>query len=105
MTMLLDSISKRVSFRWICCLCTIMAYAVLSLLPIGVAAQVAGDPPVLAPGLHSQRLPRADEPAVRYAIYIPDNYSPSKPVPLVLALHFGVGAGDAAGAGGSMVQI
>jgi len=103
--MLLDSISKRVPFRWICCLCTVMAYAVLSLLPIGVAAQVTGDPPVLTPGLHSLRLPRADGPGVRYAIYIPDDYSPSKPVPLVLALHFGVGGGDAAGAGGSMVQI
>jgi predicted peptidase len=42
---------------------------------------------------------------VRYAISIPRNYSPSKPVPLILALHFGVGGGDAAGAGGEMVQI
>ncbi len=103
--MALDGISKRVRFRRICLLCTMMAYAILSLLPIGVAAQVAGDPPVLTPGLHSLELPRADEPAIRYAIYIPGNYSPAAPVPLILALHFGVGGRDAAGAGGDVVQI
>jgi len=103
--MSLDSISKRVHFRWICPLCTIMAYAILSLLPIGVAAQVVGDPPVLTPGLHDLKLPRADEPAISYAMYIPANYSPSAPVPLILALHFGVRGGDAAGAGGDVVQI
>jgi len=42
---------------------------------------------------------------VRYAISIPRNYSPSTPVPLVLALHVGVGGGDAAGAGGDVVRI
>jgi predicted peptidase len=82
-----------------------VAYAIVSLLPIGVAAQVAGEPPVLSPGLHDLTLPRADEPAIRYAIYIPDSYSPSRPVPLILALHFGVGGRDAAGAGGDVVQI
>jgi len=71
--MSLDSISKRVHFRWICPLCTIMAYAILSLLPIGVAAQVVGDPPVLTPGLHDLKLPRAHEPAISYAMYIPAN--------------------------------
>lgn len=100
-----DSISKRVHFRRICPLCTIMAYAILSLSPIGVAAQVVGDPPVLTPGLHNLKLLRADEPAIRYAIRIPGNYSPSTPVPLILALHFGVGRGDAAGAGGDVVKI
>ena len=97
----LDNISKR----RICALCTIMAYAILSLLPIGVAAQVVGDPPALIPGLHNLELPRADEPAIRYAISIPGNYSPSTRVPLILALHFGVGGGDAAGAGGGVMQI
>src|SRR5713226_6433202 len=101
----LDSISKRVAFRRICPLCTIMAYAILSLLPIGVAAQVVGDPPALTPGLHTLKLPRADEPAIHYAITIPGNYSPSTPVPLILALHFGVRGGDAAGAGGDVMQI
>jgi hypothetical protein len=70
-----DSISNRVSFRWICPLCTLTAYAILSLLPIGAAAQV----PVLTPGLHNLTLPRADEPAIHYAITIPGNYSPSTP--------------------------
>lgn len=102
--MALDSISKRVHLRRIC-LCAMTAYAILSLLPIGVAAQVAGDPPVLTPGLHNLKLTRADEPAIRYAISIPGNYSPATPVPLILALHFGVRGGDAAGAGGDVVQI
>ncbi len=101
----LDRISTRACFRRARLLCAIMACAVLSLLPIGAAAQVADDPPAVTPGLHHLTLPRADEPAVRYAIYIPGNYSPSTPAPLILALHFGVRGGDAAGAGGDVVQI
>lgn len=102
--MSLDSISALASFRRLCPLCAIMAYAILSLLPMGVAAQVGGDLPMLTPGLHDLRLPRADGPAIRYAISIPPNYAPSEPVPLILALHFGV-RGEAAGAGGDVVQI
>jgi predicted peptidase len=98
-----DSVSKHV--RRISPLCAIVAYATLSLMPTGLAAQVAGDPPVVAPGLHNLQLPRADEPAIRYTISIPVNYSPSTPVPLILALHFGVRGQDAAGAGGDVVQI
>jgi predicted peptidase len=101
----LHCISKRVVFRRIRLLYTIMAYAILSLLPIAVAAEVVGDPPALAPGLHSRTLQRGDEAAIRYAISIPGNYSPATPVPLILALHFGVGGGDAAGAGGDVVKI
>src|SRR4051794_11066120 len=101
-----DSISKRVCFRKICPLWTIMAYAILSLSPIGAAAQVAGDSPVYVPGLHDElELPRADQPTIHYAIQIPRNYSPSTPVPLILALHYGVRGRGAAGAGGDMVQI
>ena len=85
--------------------CTIMACAIPFALPFGVAAQAVDDSPVLTPGLHSLSLPRAGEPAIRYAISIPRNYSPSTPVPLILALHFGVGGGDAAGAGGDVFQI
>jgi predicted peptidase len=77
----------------------------LSLLPIGVVAQVADDPPIPAPGLHDLTLPRADGAAIRYTISIPRNYSPSTPVPLILALHFGVRGADAAGAGAAMVRI
>ena len=82
----------------------IMSCAILSLLPAGAAAQAVSDTPVLAPGLHYLRLARADAPAIGYAISIPRNYSPASPVPLILALHFGVGGGDAAGAGGDVVQ-
>jgi predicted peptidase len=85
--------------------CTIMACAIPFVLPFGVSAQAVGDSPVLTPGLHSLSLPRADEPAIHYALSIPRSYSPSRPVPLILALHFGVGGGDAAGAGGDVVQI
>src|SRR5215471_16522670 len=102
--MSLDGISKHGFFRPIYPLCMIVAYAIISLLPIGVAAQ--GDSPVLTtPGLRNLTLPRRDGPSIRYAIDIPDNYSPSMPVPLILALHFGVRGGDALGAGRDVVQI
>jgi len=84
---------------------TFMACAIPFWLPFSAASQAVGDSPVLTPGLHSLSLPRADEPAIHYALSIPRNYSPSTPVPLILALHFGVGGGDAAGAGGDVVQI
>jgi predicted peptidase len=85
--------------------CTIMVCSIPFVLPFGVTAQAVDDSPRLTPGLYSLSLPRADEPTIRYAISIPGNYSPSTPVPLVLALHFGVGGGDAAGAGRDVVQI
>ena len=88
--MSLDSFSKHVHLRRIYSVCAIMAYAILSSLPIGAAAQVIGGPPVLNPGLHDRMLTPVDAPAIRYAISIPKNYSPSTPVPLILALHFGV---------------
>jgi poly(3-hydroxybutyrate) depolymerase len=103
--MSVKSISKRIFFRRIWPGCAIAACAILSLLPIGATAQVAGESPVFAPGLHNLKLPRADEPAIRYALSIPANYSPSAPVPLILALHFGVRGAEAAGAGGEVVQI
>jgi predicted peptidase len=73
-------------------------------LPIDAVAQGAGDPPVLAPGLHELTLARAGEPAIGYAISIPPTYSPSTPVPLILALHFGVGDRDATGVGADVVK-
>src|SRR5580765_2809315 len=84
---------------------TIMVFAVSVLLPIAVFAQAAENLPVLTPGLHSLTLQRANEPAIHYAISIPDNYSPSARVPLILALHFGVRGGDSAGAGRDVVEI
>jgi predicted peptidase len=103
--MSLKSISKRICFRRIWPRCAIVTCAFLSLLSIGATAQVAGEPAVLTAGLHNLTLLRADEPAIRYTISIPANYSPSARVPLILALHFGVRGGDAAGAGGEVVQI
>jgi dipeptidyl aminopeptidase/acylaminoacyl peptidase len=105
--MSLDSISKSVYFRRIRPLCTvtIMAFSIQFLPPLSVAAQDVRDSPVTTPGLHSLSWARGDEPAVRYAISIPRNYSPSTTVPLILALHFGVAGGDAAGAGGDVVRI
>ena len=84
---------------------TIMVFAVSVLLPIAVFAQAAANLPVLAPGLHSLTLLRANEPAIHYAISIPGNYSPPARVPLILALHFGVRGGDSAGAGRDVVEI
>ena len=99
-----DSICGRVLFRWICPLCTIMAFAVLSVLPIGAAAQGAGDRPVLPPGLHELTLARAGEPGIGYAISIPPTYSPSTPAPLILALHYGIGNRDSTGVGADLVK-
>lgn len=84
---------------------TIMVFAVSILLPIAVFAQATANLPVLAPGIHNLALLRANEPAIHYAISIPRNYSPPARVPLVLALHFGVGDGDSAGAGRDVVEI
>ena len=83
----------------------ILACAVLSLSPIAASAQVSGNTPTLAPGLHRLTLMRTDGPPVGYTLFIPPTYSSSSPAPLILALHFGVGGGDAAGAGGDVVQI
>jgi len=84
---------------------TLAAFAILLLLPVLADAQAGDDSAVLTPGLHTQTLPRADEPTIHYAISIPRNYSRSTPVPLILALHFGVGDRNASGAGRDVVQI
>ena len=84
---------------------TTLVLALFVSLPILSLAQAAGDSPVLSPGLHALSLQRAGEPAVHYVISIPRGYSSSAPVPLVLALHFGVRGGDATGAGGDVLQI
>ena len=58
--------------------------------------------PVLSPGVHNQRLPRTGERTIQYAISVPANYSPSRPVPLVLALHYG---GNPNGAGRGVLTL
>ena len=77
----------------------------IMVLPTAVFAQAVANLPVLAPGLHSLTLLRANEPAIHYAISIPSDYSPPARVPLILALHFGVRGGDSAGAGRDVVEI
>lgn len=82
----------------------IMACGLLPLLPLAATAQGVDTLP-LKPGVYRLSLVRADEPAVGYTISVPPNYSASKPVPLILALHFGVGGGSAVGAGGDVLRI
>ena len=91
-------------FRWICPLFPIMAFALVSVSPIGAAAQGADNLPVLAPGLHELTLARAGEPGIGYALSIPPGYSPSTPAPLVLALHYGIGNRDSTGVGADLVK-
>ena len=100
------SAGGRVPFRWICSVVTIMAFALPSVLPIGAAAQGAGNPSVFTPGLHELALTRAGEPGIGYAISIPPSYSPfpSTPVPLILALHYGIGNRDSTGVGADLVK-
>jgi predicted peptidase len=44
---------------------------------------------VFQPGIHLDNFPLSNGLTIRYAISIPKNYSPTNPVPLVLALHYG----------------
>ena len=85
--------------------CTIASFALSFLLTICAAAQGVDDPPLPTSGFHSLNLLRPNQPETHYSILIPRGYSPSKPVPLVLALHFGVAGGNAAGAGRDLIQI
>ena len=84
--------------------CAMVAGTILSFPAASVAAPAAGTP-ALGPGLHRVTFQRPDGPPVNYAIYIPATYSPARPVPLILALHFGVGGGDATGAGNDVLEI
>jgi predicted peptidase len=98
------SSSKRAFLGRMGLLCAITAGAVPTALPIGATAQTPGDAAALAPGLHHLSLPRAGGPEVNYTVLVPSNYSPATPVPLILALHFGVGDRDATGAGSDVLQ-
>jgi len=84
-------------------------FAVLTLLtPVCVQLPAFGQSatvssiPVLSPGTHTRSLSLSNGLMVRYAIAIPANYSPSKSVPLVLALHYG---GSPNGAGSGVLNI
>ena len=93
----------RVPFRRIRPLFLIVAFALLSVVPIGAAAQDAGLP-VFVPGLHELTLTRAGEAGIGYAISIPPSYFQSAPVPLVLALHYGIGNRDSTGVGADLIK-
>lgn len=56
--------------------------ASVALLVLGAASTLAGD----APTVREEVVPPGGQ---RFTISIPDGYSPDKPVPLVLALHYG----------------
>jgi len=70
--------------------------------PVAFPQTAPAQSPMLKPGIHRQILQRAGEAPIRYAISIPNNYSPANPVPLVLALHYG---GDPNGAGEGVLTI
>jgi len=62
---------------------------ITSLLTVLLSAQIQPSQlRVFQSGTHIETV-RLDNFTVRYAISIPKNYSPSEPVPLVLALHYG----------------
>jgi predicted peptidase len=80
-----------------------LGFAIAGWRPRAVFAQSASATiPVLKPGIHRGTLRQAGEAPIPYAISIPGNYSPSNPVPLVLALHYG---GDPTGAGLGVLTI
>jgi predicted peptidase len=69
--------------------------------PHAFAQRVEPQVPVLGPGTYLRALP-VGVLTVGYALSIPESYSASKPVPLILALHFG---GTPTGGGSSVLGI
>src|SRR5882672_4687797 len=82
----------------VCLILTIAGLTAATSIEGGAGVQV----PVLSKGIHSQILQRPGAAPIHYAISIPAGASPSSPVPLILALHFG---GDPQGAGQAVLQI
>jgi predicted peptidase len=58
--------------------------------------------PFVVPNVDTRLLEPTGEEPIYYSINIPEKYSPLKPVPLVLALHFG---GNPEGAGRAVLEI
>ncbi len=58
--------------------------------------------PFVPPNVDTRSLEPAGEDPIYYSIWIPDNYKPATPVPLVLALHFG---GSPEGAGRALLEM
>lgn len=78
-----------------------LVISALGLFAAPVETQTSAAVPVFPEGLNYGRLSRDGEPTIRYAISIPPKYNRSRPVPLVLALHFG---GNPAGAGNAVMK-
>ena len=74
---------------------------VIALIALDAAAAF-GQATVFGPSVDSRSLDPVGEPPIYYSISVPDHYVPSKPVPLVLALHFG---GAPEGAGRAVLDI
>jgi predicted peptidase len=76
---------------------------VLGVGPSAVAQTVApGQVPLRETGVHDEMFAPPGQPRVRYALSVPRGYSASRPVPLVLALHFG---GNPSGAALGLVNV
>jgi poly(3-hydroxybutyrate) depolymerase len=102
-TLTSEARAMRLTSRLVGCL--LSAFVVLTAAAPDVRGQQQPTAPgldVVGPGIHNQRFTRPDAPEVRYAISVPREYSPSRPVPLVLALHFG---GNPFGAGAGLLRV
>jgi len=63
---------------------------ILSLVAVAsMSGQTTSPVPVRGPGVHIETLRMGDGRFMRYVVSVPKDYSASKPVPLVLALHYG----------------
>ena len=90
----------HIRFRLRVALATIVAVGALH-----SNAFAAVDVPVLGPGLYTRTLDRDGGPSIGYAISVPPSYDRTTPVPLVLALHFGVQGGPSLYAGRDVLRI
>ena len=85
-------------------LCVVIGTIILlGALQSSVFADV--DVPVLGPGLHTRTLEHKAGESIGYAISVPPTYNRAMPVPLVLALHFGVQGGPSLFAGRDLLRI
>ena len=88
--------------------CFRLRVALATIVAVGALhsnASAAGDVPVLSPGLYTRTLDRDGAPSIGYAISVPPGYDRTTPVPLVLALHFGVQGGPSLYAGRDVLRI
>jgi predicted peptidase len=67
-----------------------------------LTTSVFAQTPVTGPVVDTRSLELDGEPPIYYSIWMPADYIPSRPVPLVLALHFG---GNPEGAGRALLEM